>query len=119
MSGLTVPDPPASLAAGLAPLYDEARAVADLSPASAAALLRLVVRAMLVLKGRPGRDLRRDLDAVAGTAPSVLRALDAIGLDDDHARQPGSIDLTQGHADAQNLFMFVHLLADHVGGQGG
>ncbi|MEM9033270.1 MAG: hypothetical protein AAGD18_01660 [Actinomycetota bacterium] len=118
MSGLTVPDPPGALAPGLAPLYDEARAVADASPASAAALLRLVIRAVLVGHGRPGRDLRKDLDAVAGTVPSILRALDVIGLAEGHARRPGEIDLTQGHADAQNLFMFVHLLTEQLGDAG-
>lgn len=118
MSGLVAPDPPPTLSPGLVPLYDEAREVADASPASAAALLRLVVRAVLVERGRPGRDLRRDLDAVAGSTPSILRALDVIGLGEGHARRPGEIDLTQGHADAQNLFMFVNLLADQLDAAG-
>lgn len=116
MTGLTIPDPPPTLGAGLAPLYDEGRAVADASPASACALVRLLLRAMLVERGRPGRDLRRDLDAAAGTVPSVLRALDVIGLSEQHGRRPGEIDLAQGHADAQNLFMFVHLLTGHLDG---
>ena len=116
MSGLTIPDPPATLSAGLVPLYDEGRAVADASPAAACALVRLLLRAMLVERGRPGRDLRRDLDAAVGVVPAVLRALDVIGLSEQHARRPGEIDLAQGHADAQNLFMFVHLLIGHLDG---
>ena len=116
MSGLTIPDPPPTLAPGLVPLYDEGRAIADASPASACALVRLLVRAILVERGRPGRDLRRDLDAAVGTVPSVLRALDVIGLSEQHGRRPGEIDLMQGHADAQNLFMFVHLLVGHLDG---
>lgn len=116
MSELTVPDPPPTLSPALAPLYDEGRAVADASPAAACALVRLLLRAILVERGRPGRDLRRDLDAAVGTLPSVLRALDVIGLSEQHGRHPGEIDLAQGHADAQNLFMFVHLLTGHLDG---
>ena len=116
MPALTIPDPPPTLSPGLVPLYDEGRAVAAASPAAACALVRLLLRAVRVERGRPGRDLRRDLDATVGRVPAVLRALDAIGLSEEHGRHPGSIDLAQGHADAQNLFMFVHLITGHLDG---
>jgi hypothetical protein len=116
VSQLAVPPPPIGLPHGLVPLYDEARAVSDLSPASACALLRLLLRAVLRELGRTGRHLRRDVEALVedGAPVSLLRALDVIGLDEDEARRPGEIQLADGHADAQNLFMFVNLLVDQT-----
>jgi hypothetical protein len=108
-----VPDPPEELPAGLRPLYVEAAAVSDASPASACALLRLLTRAVLRNHGLTGRDLQRDISALVeqGASMSLLRALDAMGLTEQHSRHPGEIDLAQGHSDAQSLFMFVNLLA--------
>jgi hypothetical protein len=116
MTELVVPPPPVRLAPSLVPLYEEARAVADASPASASALLRLLLRAVLQEQGRTGRSITRDVAALveAGAPVSLLRALDVIGMTEEQARHPGEIVLTDGHAEAQNLFMFVNLLVDQT-----
>ncbi len=110
------PARPPSLPSALAPLFDEATDIADRSPASACALMRLLLRAMVMSRGRPGRDLGRDIEEAVLGAPAVLRAMDAIALGPDHSRRPGELDLTQGHHDVQNLAVLVHLLAEHLGG---
>ena len=108
-----VPEPPAELPSSLRPLYVEAAAVSDASPASACALLRLLTKAMLRNDGLTGRDLQRDVAVLVerGASMSLLRALDAMGLSEQHSRHPAEIDLAQGHSDAQSLFVFVNLLA--------
>ena len=35
-------------------------------------------------------------------------------LSDTEARRPGELNLANGHGDAQNLLMFIHLFAQHV-----
>lgn len=121
MTGLVLPPPPVGLPPGLTPLYDEAQAVADPSPASACAILRLVVRAVLQDRGRTGRHIARDVGLLveAGAPVSLLRALDVIGLTDEQSKRPGELVLSDGHGDVQNLFMFVNLLVDQTGGADG
>ena len=116
MSELLIPDPPESLPDSLVPLYSEARAVVEASPASACALLRLLLSALLIRAGRPGRHLNRDVNAVVahGAPVGLLRALDAIGITEEEARNPGTINLVNGYADAQNLFMFINLFVDQT-----
>lgn len=110
-----VPDPPSALAKGLQPIYREAAAIADESPASACALLRLLIQTVVKNQGLRGRHIVRDVGTlVEGGAPvSLLRALDVINMSDDEAKRPAEINLANGHSEAQNLFMFVNLLVDH------
>ncbi len=105
------------LSKGLLPLYDEAVAVADVSPASACALLRMLVQALVKQAGGRGRNLTKDLNDLAGSGldVGVLRALDAAHLTDSHARRPAELDLTNGHSEVQNLSVLVHVLARSVG----
>ncbi len=102
---------------GLLPLYDEAVAIADTSPASACALLRMLVQALVKKAGGRGRNLTKDLNDMAGSGldVGVLRALDTAQLTDSHARRPGELDLTNGHSDVQNLSVLVHVLARSIG----
>ncbi|MCP3933979.1 MAG: hypothetical protein GY708_01255 [Actinomycetia bacterium] len=113
---MTNPDLPV-LAASLAPLYDEAMDIADRSPASSCALLRLLVRALLRSAGYAGRDLKRDLDNMVskGGDVGVLRALDAAGLSDNVSKRPGEIQLSDGHSDVRNLSVLVAVVARAVG----
>jgi hypothetical protein len=114
--GLPVPDPPGSLSAELRPLYVEAAAVADASPASACALLRLLLRSLVQGAGMRGRHLADDIGRLvdAGAPVGLLRALDSIGMTDDEARRPAELNLANGHRDAQNLFVLVNLFVDQV-----
>ena len=107
---------PAGLDRRLVPLYEEAAAVAEMSPASACALARLLLRSLIQAQGLRGRHLVRDIgELVTSGAPvGLLRALDVIKLSDVEARRPGELNLANGHGDAQNLLMFIHLFTQHV-----
>lgn len=107
---------PAGLDRKLVPLYDEAAAVADVSPASACALARLLLRSLIQSQGLRGRHLVRDISELvsAGAPVGLLRALDVMKLSETEARRPGEINLANGHGDAQNLMMFIHLFTEHV-----
>lgn len=109
-------DAPAGLDRKLVPLYEEAAAVADVSPASACALARLLLRSLIQSQGLRGRHLVRDIGELvsAGAPVGLLRALDVMKLSDTEARRPGELNLANGHGDAQNLLMFIHLFTQHV-----
>ena len=109
-------DAPAGLDRRLVPLYAEAAAVADVSPASACALARLLVRSLIQSQGLRGRHIVRDIGELvsAGAPVGLLRALDVMKLSDTEARRPGELNLANGHGDAQNLLMFIHLFTQHV-----
>ena len=117
MAGLAIPPPPVGLSDGLRPLYEEAGTIADASPASACALLRLLLKALLREQRLAGRNLQRDVQTLVerGAPVGLLRALDVIAFTDEQSKRPGEIDLTNGHSDVQNLFMFVNLFHDQVG----
>ena len=107
------PDAPDDLPAGLRPLFTEAMAIADASPASACALLRILVQSMMKSTGRGGRNIVRDVnDFVAvGSDVGVLRALDVVGLTDTESRRSAELSLSNGHSDVQNMIVLVHVLS--------
>ncbi len=107
---------PPGLDRKLVPLYTEAAAVAEVSPASACALARLLLRSLIQAQGLRGRHLVRDISELvsAGAPVGLLRALDVMKLSDTEARRPGELNLANGHGDAQNLLMFIHLFTQHV-----
>lgn len=109
-------DAPPGLDRKLVPLYAEAAAVAEISPASACALARLLLRSLIQAQGLRGRHLVRDISELvsAGAPVGLLRALDVMKLSDTEARRPGELNLANGHGDAQNLLMFIHLFTQHV-----
>jgi len=49
-----------------------------------------------------------------GAPVGLLRALDVVSMTDDSAKNPAELKLIDGHSDAQNLTMFLHLLADQT-----
>jgi hypothetical protein len=116
VSSLVAPDPPAGLSSGLRPLYAEAVSVADASPASASALLRMLIQTLIKGQGLRGRDLVRDIGTLVerGAPVGLLRALDVIGMSEHESRHPAELSLANGHSDAQNLFMFVNLFVTQI-----
>ena len=109
-------DAPPELDRKLVPLYAEAVAVAEVSPASACALARLLLRSLIQAQGLRGRHLVRDISELvsAGAPVGLLRALDVMKLSETEARRPGELNLANGHGDAQNLLMFIHLFTQHI-----
>tara|TARA_X000000368_G_scaffold347629_1_gene287185 strand:- start:373 stop:690 length:318 start_codon:yes stop_codon:yes gene_type:complete len=104
------------LPANLVPLYDEAQAIIELSPSSACALLRVIIRSVIQDRGLRGRHISRDVAALVdqGAPVGLLRAFDVVSMTDDSAKNPAELKLIDGHTDAQNLTMFLHLLADQT-----
>jgi hypothetical protein len=49
-----------------------------------------------------------------GAPVGLLRALDVVAMSDEAAKTPAELRLADGHTDAQNLNMFLHLLADQT-----
>ena len=79
---MTPQDTPA-LPSGLLPLYEEAVDIADRSPASAAALLRMLVRALVRQAGGTGRNLSKDIDQLVANGVSLMPE----GLEKELSRQ--------------------------------
>ena len=92
---------PPGLDRKLVPLYDVAR---------------VLLRSLIQSQGLRGRHLVRDISELvsAGMPVGLLRALDVMKLSDTEARRPGEINLANGHGDAQNLLMFIHLFTEHA-----
>ncbi len=109
---------PEALSPKLVPLFREATDIADRSPASACALLRMLLLMLIKHAGARGRHLKNDLgDLVNNGAPvGLLRAMDVAGISDAEARQPAQINLANGHSDVRNLMVLVHVFVNHVGG---
>jgi len=104
------------LPANLVPLYNEAQTIIELSPSSACALLRVVIRSLIQDRGLRGRHIIRDVATLVdqGAPVGLLRALDVVAMTENSAKNPAELQLIDGHSDAQNLTMFLHLLADQT-----
>ncbi len=107
---------PAGLPHNLVPLYAEAQGVMEVSPASACALLRIVIRSVIQERGLRGRHIARDVATLVdqGAPVGLLRALDVVSMSEESSKNPAELQLIDGHSDAQNLTMFLHLLADQT-----
>lgn len=107
---------PEGLSPKLIPLYGEAMKIVEASPASACALLRMLLQMLIQERGLRGRDLHKDINTLVdrGAPVGLLRALDAIELAGSESRQPSQINLVNGHKDAQNMVMFLHLFVNQM-----
>ena len=107
---------PKGLPPKLIPLYEEAMMIVEASPASACALLRMLLQMLIQERGMRGRDLHKDINTLVdrGAPVGLLRALDAIELAGSESRQPSQINLVNGHKDAQNMVMFLHLFVNQM-----
>lgn len=107
---------PEGLSPKLIPLYEEAMKIVEASPASACALLRMLLQMLIQERGLRGRDLHKDINTLVdrGAPVGLLRALDAIELAGSESRQPSQINLVNGHKDAQNMVMFLHLFVNQM-----
>jgi hypothetical protein len=93
--------------------FNEARAILDLSPRGAAALLRLCIQKLCKQLGQPGKHINSDIAALvkAGLAPKVQKALDFVRVIGNEAVHPGSIDLKDDRGTAAKLFVLVNRIA--------
>jgi len=95
--------------------FDEARSVLDLSPRSAAALLRLCIQ-KLCKHRLPGKDLNNDIAVLVkqGLDPLVQKALDIVRVVGNNAVHPGELDLKDDRATAAKLFELVNRIAQDL-----
>lgn len=94
--------------------FEEARAILDLSPRGAAALLRLCIQKLCKQLGKPGNNLNDDIAALVrdGLGVDVQRALDAVRVIGNEAVHPGELDLKDDRETAAKLFELVNYIAE-------
>jgi hypothetical protein len=112
---VTAPPPNTDIPAEIQQDYEEARAIASLSPRGAAALLRLCIQKLLCVHlKQPGKDINDDIAALVktGLPPKVQKALDLVRVVGNNAVHPGQIDLNDKPEIADRLFDLVNLIAD-------
>ena len=96
--------------------YDEARAVLEASPRSAAALLRLCIQKICISLGEKGANLNDDIANLVkkGLDVRVQQALDIVRVAGNNAVHPGKMDLRDDKEAATSLFQLVNLIADRM-----
>jgi Domain of unknown function (DUF4145) len=111
------PIAPADLPESVKSIYEEARAVADASPRSAAALLRVCLEELVnVLE--PGNDRLNDKVGklvARGLPEPVQRAMDTLRVFGNEAgAHVGEIDLTDDRETVLALFQVLGMVVEHV-----
>ena len=79
-------------------------------------ILRILIQSVIKERGLRGRNITQDIPLLVenGAPVGLLRALDVVGMSEEAAKNPSEMQLTDGHSDAQNLTMFLHLLSDQT-----
>jgi hypothetical protein len=106
-------EPNADLGADIKRDFNEARQVLDLSPRSAAALLRLCIQKLLKQLGCTGKDINSDIGAMVkkGLDPKIQKALDVVRVVGNNAVHPGTMDIDDNREIAARLFQLVNRIA--------
>lgn len=96
--------------------YVEASKVVELSPVSAAALLRLALQLLLkeVLQGESTGNIYEDIQILKNRPidSSLIKAFDIIRISGNESVHPGTLDLTEKKDDALYLFDLLNMICD-------
>jgi hypothetical protein len=93
--------------------YQEAAAIANMSPKAAAALLRLAIQKLCIHLGGKGKNINEDIGSLVkgGLSPIVQQSLDVVRVIGNNAVHPGQIDTDNVEA-VSHLFQLVNLITD-------
>jgi hypothetical protein len=93
--------------------YNEAANVLNLSPRSAAALLRLCIQKLCKHLGEPGNNINNDIKNLVakGLPPKVQEALDSVRVIGNESVHPGELNLNDNREIANMLFKLVNFIA--------
>jgi hypothetical protein len=96
--------------------FDEAAKIVDISPRSAAALLRLCIQKLMPLLGEKSDNLNAAIGSLVkkGLEPQVQQALDVVRVIGNNAVHPGQIDLRDDKATATRLFEIFNLIVERT-----
>jgi Domain of unknown function (DUF4145) len=96
--------------------YEEARRVAECSPRSAAALLRLAVQKLCKHLGESGKNINDDIAELVkkGLSSDIQRALDIVRVVGNNAVHPGELDLNDSPAICTQLFVLLNLIVERM-----
>lgn len=96
--------------------FEEARAIADLSPRGAAALLRLSIQKLCIELGQSGKNLNADIAALVrgGLDDGIQKALDIVRVTGNHSVHPGELDVSDKPEQVHALFGLINEIVEQL-----
>lgn len=110
------PAPNADLPPEIQSDFEEARAVINVSPRGAAALLRLCVQKLCAHLGESGKNIDADVASLVrkGLNPVIQQSLDIVRVIGNEAVHPGSLDLRDDQGSATQLLHLINAIAEQM-----
>lgn len=108
-----VPEPNEDLGGDIISDYNEAAAVLNDSPRSAAAILRLALEKLCERLGAEGGDLNDQIGSLVeeGLSPKVQKSLDSLRITGNNAVHPARLDLKDDVETVSKLFELINIIA--------
>lgn len=113
----TAPRPNPDLPPAIVADYEEAAEIAQRSPRSAAALLRLCVQKLCIEFGEPGKNINDDIGNLVKKGvvrPMIQKAMDTVRIAGNESVHPGELNVGDDPDLVRALFEFVNLIAEEA-----